>query len=148
MHTRLKERLWAYIVQNNPDLMFDLQEEYAVIHYLEEKVSKVMPTALRLIGEGKEGHAIEELCLNEMTEDLKPSRYNYICNLLQRVFPNEYQQHRESGHLTYLAVSLVDYCRNSFNELGFSEKNIKEDAIYAAITKKVGEYLNLKYNKH
>ncbi|HWV72862.1 MAG TPA: hypothetical protein VN040_14135 [Pseudosphingobacterium sp.] len=147
MHTRLKERLWAYIVQNNPDLMFNLQEEYAVIHYLEEKVSKVMPMALRLIGEGREGHAIEELCVNEMTKELRPSRYNYICNLLEQQYRYVYYSHRESGNLTYLAVSLVEHCRDTFNELGFSEKNQKEQSIHAAILEKVGEYLAEKNNK-
>lgn len=74
MQSMLTEKLWAYIVHNTPDLMLSLQENYSVTRYLEEKVSAIMPTVTQLLDEGKPQYAIEELCLNAMTEDLKPSR--------------------------------------------------------------------------
>jgi len=141
MHSQLKEKLWAYIVQNNPDLMFRLQEDYCVTQYLEEKVSSVMPTALSLLEQNKPGHVIHELCLNELTAELKPSRYNYIITLLASEFKTENALLRSSGSLGYEAVNLVEYCAAIFDELRFSEQNLQDPNIYKAITEKVADYL-------
>lgn len=143
MYTQLKEKLWAYIVSNNPDLMFHLQDEYHVVAYLEEKVSAIMPKALKLLGEGKSGHAIHELCLAEMTAELKPSRYHYICSLLREAFEGDYARLVESGLLTYHAVNLVDHCRERFDELHFCEETMDDPLVKAAITPLVDSYLKM-----
>ncbi|MEJ5144661.1 DUF1896 family protein [Sphingobacterium sp. MYb388] len=141
MHQQLKEKLWAYIVHNNPDEMFRLQDEYNVVRYLEEKVSAVMPTALRLLEEGRDGHAIHELCLNEMTADLKPSRFHYITTILNTEFEQDYTRLRESGLLTYEAVNLIAHCKATFDALHFSEATVDDSKTYYAITGQIQEYL-------
>lgn len=140
MRTKLKEKLWAYIVSNHPDLMFHLQDEYNVVKYLEESVSEVMPLAMKLLEEDKPGYVIHELCLNEMTKGLKPSRYNYITTVIAEEFEARYTELRESGLLTYEAVNLVEYCKGVFDELGFSEENEEDRTIHYAITGKIDEY--------
>ncbi len=62
MQNVLMQKLWTYIVHNNPDLLFKLQEEYSVAQYLEEKVSNVMPILIRLLSEERPQYVIEELC--------------------------------------------------------------------------------------
>ncbi|WP_288878882.1 hypothetical protein [Pedobacter panaciterrae] len=141
MYSQLKEKLWAYIVQNNPDLMFRLQDDYRVTAYLEEKVSAVMPTALSLLEQNKPGHAIHELCLNAMTTELKPSRYNYMISLLASEFKTENALLRASGSLGYEAVNLVEHCAGTFDELGLCEQNVRDPGIYKTITEKVAAYL-------
>ncbi|WEK36114.1 MAG: DUF1896 family protein [Candidatus Pseudobacter hemicellulosilyticus] len=137
----LKEKLWAYIVNNNPDLMFRLQDEYGVVKYLEEKVSGVMPLALRLLEEGKEGMAIHELCMEDLTADLKPSRFNYLTTVISEEFETDYARLRESGMLTYEAVNLVEFCKDTFEQLHFSTANEDDREIRYAIIGKVAEYL-------
>ena len=142
MYQQLKEKLWAYIVHNNPDLMFDLQEEYKVTTYLEDKVSAVMPTALKLLEAGKEGHAIHELCLNEMTAELKPSRYHYISRILSEEFAEDYERLKESGLLTYETVNLVGYCKPEFEAINFNEGNSKSDQFRHLVRMKIFKYLS------
>lgn len=142
MYQQLKEKLWAYIVHNNPDLMFNLQEEYNVTKYLDEKVSAVMPTVLRLLAEDKEGHAIQELAMNELTAKLKPSRYHYIQHIISEDFQDNYERLRESGLLTYETVNLVGICDKTFDQMGFSEQNEKEPTIRAAVREQVLNYLS------
>ncbi len=141
MYQQLKEKLWAYIVHNNPDQMFRLQDEYNVTQYLEEKVSAVMPLALKLLEEGRDGHAIHELCLNEMTAALKPSRYQYILRIMAEEFEQEYQKLRESGLLTYETVNLVSHCQETFEQLGFSEATEDDSKVYYAFAGKIAQYL-------
>lgn len=140
MHQQLKEKLWAYIVQNNPDLMHQLQDEYRVVKYLEEKVSSVMPKAMSYLEKNIPGYAIVELCMEDLTKDLKPSRYNYIVSILSEKFAEKYGQLRENGLLAYEAVNLVEYCKDVFDELRFSEDNKDRNMVQYPITSKIREY--------
>ena len=72
MEDILKEKLWFYIIHNNPDLMFTLQEEYNVLGYLNEKVNGVKSILEDMLSEGTPQYIIEEICLNVLIEDLKP----------------------------------------------------------------------------
>lgn len=140
MYQQLKEKLWSFIVHNNPDLMFNLQDEYRVTEYLETKVSAVMSTAMKLLEEGKEGHAILELCMNEMTAELKPSRYHYIAALVKDKFPDVFVRLREAGLLSYETVNLVDHCKDTFDVLGFCEENSNDQVIKEQVTGKILDY--------
>lgn len=141
MHQQLKERLWAFIVHNNPELMFNLQEGYNVTKYLEEKVSTIMPKALDLLAENKAGHAIIELCMEEMTKDLRPSKYHYIKSILSNEFPRVYESLKESGLLTYETVNIVDLCAPLFDQFSFSEENRTDEVLRYTISGAVDAYL-------
>jgi hypothetical protein len=123
MESVLKDKLWAYIVYNNPDLMISLQESYSVSQYLDEKVNAVLPMAELLLGEGKPQYVIEELCLNAMTAELKPSRYQYIRSVIEEEFPREYERMKENGTLTYEVVNLIEVCKDIFSDFDFSSEN-------------------------
>jgi hypothetical protein len=141
MHKILKEKLWAYIVHNNPDLMFDLQEDYSVTRYLDEKVKAIMPTAERLLSERKPLYVIEELCVKEMTEELRPSRFLYIREMLEEEFPDDWQRLREDGLLTYEIINMMESCREIFDSFKFSTENEDDRLLRGAIIGQVQEYL-------
>ncbi len=141
MQSMLKEKLWTYIVHNNPDLMFSLQEDYSVTRYLEEKVNAIMPTAGQLLTEGKPLYAVEELCLERLTEDLKPSRYLYIRSVIEEEFKLDYDRLKENGILTYEIVNLIEACKGIFSDFEFSRENEENRHLRYAIIGQVHEYL-------
>ena len=141
MQSMLTEKLWAYIVHNNPDLMFSLQEDYSVSRYLEEKVSTVMPMVAQLTDEGKPPYIIEELCLNTMTEELKPSRYQYIRSVIEEEFNADYERMKESGTLTYEVVNLIEACKGIFSDFDFNSENEANRHLRYAIIGQVHDYL-------
>lgn len=141
METVLKEKLWAYIVHNNPDLMISLQERQSINQYLDEKVNEVMPMAERLSGEGKPQYLIEELCLNAMTAELKPSRYHYIRSVLEEEFPNEYERMKDNGTLTYEVVNLIAQCKDIFIDFDFSRENEADRHLRHAIIARIHSHL-------
>ncbi|MGJ1327410.1 hypothetical protein [Sphingobacterium multivorum] len=141
MHKILKEKLWAYIVHNNPDLMFNLQEDYSVTRYLDEKVNGIMPMAERLLGEHKPLYVIEELCIKEMTEELRPSRFLYLREVLEQEFPDDWQRLREDGLLTYEIINMMESCREIYESFNFSVQNEDDQLLRAAIIGQVHEYL-------
>ncbi|MGO1672064.1 MAG: hypothetical protein ACTHYC_14660 [Sphingobacterium sp.] len=148
MHTKLKEKLWAYIVQNNPDLMHRLQDEYHVVKYLEEKVSAVMPKALKLLEKNIPGYAIIEICLNEMTAELKPSRYKFILGILKVHFPEIFQTYEEQGQLAYEGVKLVEYCQSTFEAVRFQMDDEQDIQMRSVIKTKIATYLDSNKSNH
>lgn len=137
----LKEKLWAYIVHNNPDLMFNLQEDYSVTRYLDEKVNGIMPMAERLLMERKPLYVIEELCVKEMTEELRPSRFLYIGEVLEQEFPEDWQRLREDGLLTYEIINMMESCRELFESFSFSSENEDDRMLRGAVIGQVAEYI-------
>jgi len=141
MQSMLTEKLWAYIVHNNPDLMLSLQEDYSVTSYLENKVAAVMPMAMQFLSEEKPQYIIEELCLQAMTEDLKPSRYQYIRSVIEEEFNDDYLRMKENGTLTYEVVNLIEACKSILSDFDFNSENEANRHLRYAIIGQVHDYL-------
>jgi hypothetical protein len=141
MVEKLKEKLWAYIVHNNPDLMFNLQEDYSVTRYLDEKINGILPMVDRLLAENTPQHAIEELALKELTADLKPSRFLYLRSVLEEEFPDDFKRLSEEGVLTYEILNLLETCQETFETFSFSSENEGCSHLRHAIIAQVHDHL-------
>ncbi len=141
MQSTLKDKLWAYIVHNNPELMVSLQEDFSVTKYLEEKVNGIMPVAEQLLSENRPLYSIVEICLDTMTEELKPSRYLYIRSVIEEEFNLDYERLKENGVLTYEVINLIEACKGIFNDFGFSRENEEDRHLKYAIIGEVHRYL-------
>ena len=142
MEDILKEKLWFYIIHNNPDLMFTLQEEYNVLGYLNEKVNGVKSILEDMLSEGTPQYIIEEICLNVLIEDLKPSRFIYIRSLLAEEFEKTYTTFRESGILTYEVINLMESCKEVFETIGFTNENEEDPTLRNALIGQIADYLS------
>lgn len=140
MHNHLKEKLKAYITINNPDLLLRLENDLALNGYLEERVSAAMPLILDLLAADKPGHAIEELALQQMTAELRPSRYNYILEILKDRFGSHYERLTEIGMLQYVTLELLERCQEVFDEHDFKERNKDSAWLQALIRAKIRDY--------
>ncbi|MCK9639215.1 MAG: DUF1896 family protein [Prolixibacteraceae bacterium] len=141
MQEMLKEKLWTYIVQNNADLMLNLQQDFSVIGYLEEKVNGIQSLASQLLAENKPGYIIEELCMEELTKDLRPSRFNYILSVLEDEFGQDFLRIKESGLLTYEIVNLISESETVFETLGFTQVNEQDRMLRYAIAGTIRQYM-------
>ena len=142
MEDLLKEKLWDYVLRNNPDLMFTLQENYSVCHYLNEKVDGIQSLIADMQAEGTSSYIIEEVCLHELTEDLKPSQFNYIRSLMEQEFESAYIQFYESGILTYEVINLIESCKEVFEIIGFTTENEEDATLRNALIGQIADSLN------
>ncbi|MEL1254060.1 DUF1896 family protein [Flavobacterium sp. DGU38] len=142
MEDLLKEKLWFYIIHNNPDLMFTLQENYSVLDYLNEKISSVKSILDDMLSDGTPKYIIEEICLNLLTEDLKPSRFLYIRSLLSDEFEKTYATFQEAGILTYEVINLIESCKPVFETIGFTKENEEDPNLRNALIGQIADYLN------
>ncbi|MGF2412692.1 MAG: DUF1896 family protein, partial [Ferruginibacter sp.] len=137
----LQNKLFEYIRDNNPDILFELEAETNVIVWLSEKVNGIEVRIVELQSQGLPEYEIEEICMAELTNDLRPSRYNYILNLLEEEFKDDYNKLLQSGLLQHEVINMINQCDPVFADLKFSEENEDNQFIRYAITGEVSEYL-------
>jgi hypothetical protein len=63
MREILMSKLYAYLIDNNPDILVALQEDKKLGEYLKQKWESIEPQSTQLFKEGKPAYIIEELCL-------------------------------------------------------------------------------------
>ena len=136
----LINKLHEYIRENNPDLLFQLEEDKKVTEYLSDKISTVS-ALIKQTENGKPAYIIEDACMDVLTQDLRPSKFNYISNLLQEEFESIYNQIQESGTLKFEVINLVNQCQSVFHDLKFSEENEGNQFLRYAILGTISEYL-------
>jgi hypothetical protein len=141
MQEILKEKFWTYIVRNNADLMLNLQQDYSVTGYLEEKVNGIQSLSSQLLAENKPRYIIEELCMEELIKDLRPSKFNYIRSVLEDEFELDFLRIKESGLLTYEIVNIISESEKVFESLGFTEVNEQNRILRYAIAGTIRQYL-------
>lgn len=138
---RLKQKLWAHIIVNNPGLIMELEKDDQLCNYLESKIESVLPLLDQLTSDGKPDYIIEELCIHELVANMRPYRFNYLWNVLEQEFRPFFKNWEQDGILTYELINLQQYCKDTFDALDFTMDDAYEDQVYNAITGMIEEYL-------
>ena len=143
MQEILINKLLEYIRENNPELLIQLEEEDKVAEYLSNKISTI-ESLLDNWEKGQPAYIIEVACMDILTQDLRPSKFNYICTILEEVFEASYQQLHESGVLQFEVINLINHCQPVFDTIGFTEENEDNWELRYTITGAISEYLESK----
>ena len=141
MKEQLIDKLHSYLLQNHLDLLIALQEDHRLTHYLEHKVSSVKELYEALQAENRPVYVVEALCMEELTRDLRPSRFEYVRALLDDEFEEDYQRMSNSGILTYEVINLIGACEPIFEVFGFGEENEDSGELKYAVMGMIAEYL-------
>lgn len=142
MENILKEKLWEYIIHNNPELMYKLQEQYGVTEYLDKKVKTVLALADEMLLECTPREIIEEICLNVLTAELKPSRFTYLRSLLFEEFQDTYMDFARSGILIYEVLNLMETFGELFETIGFTAGSTTDPNFKNTLIPKIADHLN------
>jgi len=142
MEELLITKLHSYIIQNNPDLLLTLEGEARISDYLAQKVATVKPLVERLLEEGNAPFFIEEECMDVLTQDLRPSKFHYVCGLLQKDFPFTYAHLRENGLLTYAVTEIIAAYIDLFETHHFSEDDPENTLLGEALHLELLRLLN------
>jgi hypothetical protein len=128
-----------YLQENNPEVLIQLGEESKVTDYLLNKVGMVDS----LINEEDDqyGYILETACMDILTQDLKPSRYRYICNILEEEFEDYYEKSEATGLKKLEAINLLGYCKQVFDDFGFNEESEDNRWLRYLIIGSISEYI-------
>lgn len=148
MQTILIEKLREYIIHNNPDILINLQTDSSFTQYLEERVQHVQPLLDELLAAGKPSYIIEEVCLNELTKDLRPSKFNYIRNVLEEEFERDFLLMKKMNTLTYEIMNLISECESVFAIMRFTEETEDNRDLRYAVTGTIQQFLEQVMGTH
>jgi hypothetical protein len=138
---RLINLLHDYLLRNHPELLIALQEDHRLRHYLGSKVDSVKELAESLQAENRPAYVTEALCLEELTRDLRPSRFEYVRLLLEEEFHGDYLRMKNSGILTYEVINLTGACEPIFEVFAFGEETQEGSELKYAVMGMIAEYL-------
>jgi hypothetical protein len=140
MQEILKRKLHDYIKENNPDILMTLQEENRLEGYLHSMINSVNALIEQLVSENKPSIIIEEICMDELTKPLRPSRFHFLKELLEQDFFEEYQHLLHSGILRPEINNLIAVCDPLFTAFGFSEENEDDKHLRNTVIGVIKEY--------
>jgi hypothetical protein len=142
MKEQLINKLHHFLMDNHLDLLIALQEEHRLTHYLRHKVDSVMELCEELQAENRPEYVIEALCMEELTRDLRPSRFVFIRSVLEEEFESDFERMSASGILTYEIINLIGACEPIFEVFAFGEETEDGRELRTAITGMIAEYLD------
>lgn len=144
MQEVLIEKLHQYVTENNPDLLIALQEKGNVSGYLREKIAEIDLLVNELLAVGTPAYIIEERCMDALTKELRPSKFNYLISVLEEEFEADYFKLKGSGLLTYEVINLIENCKPVFETFDFTLENENNRYLRYAIIGALKEYLENK----
>ncbi|MBN8717945.1 MAG: DUF1896 family protein [Sediminibacterium magnilacihabitans] len=144
MQEVLIAKLHQYIADNNLDLLITLQQDGNVSGYLKEKIAGVDLLVNELLAVGTPAYIIEERCMDALTKELRPSKFNYLISIIEEEFEQVYYKLKEGGLLTYEVINLIESCIPVFETFGFTLENENNRYLRYAIIGAVKEYIENK----
>ena len=141
LERHLASRLRQYLLENHLELAIALEEEHRLAHYLESKVKSVRELIGGLAPQNRPAYVVEALCLEELTRDLRPSRFHYVRTLLEEAFHTDYLRMKKSGVLAYEVIGLTGACEPIFEVFGFATDSEDGRGLRRAISGMAAEYL-------
>lgn len=125
-----------YIAENNPDLIVRIEGNESMKRYISDKVSTAMVLAKRLKEQGSSEDEILDTCLESMVTDLKPSKFRFVKDLIERKFKKKDDQLTEAGVLTYEIINIIENHDHLFEKHGFNDRegdNIQLESEFTAV---------------
>ena len=123
------------------DLLISLQEDHRLKDYLHRKVESVKDYWESLQAEKRPEFVIEALCMEELTCDLRPSRFEYVRNLLEEDFEAHYRRMLGCGILSYEVINLIGACEPIFEIYGLTDSDDDRRELRYAVTGMIAEYV-------
>lgn len=142
MQEILINKLHQYISENNPDLLIALEERNETTSFLNNKVTGIDNLISELKTANKPEYIIEEVCMDALTKELKPGRYNYIKNILEEEFEYAFYNFKRLGILVYEVINIINYSQDVLKDFDFTEENEDIRSFRYAVTGLISEYLS------
>jgi hypothetical protein len=141
MKELLLRRLHSYLLEYHTDLLISLQEDHRLTEYLHRKVSSVKNYWEQLQVENRPDYVIEALCLEELTCDLRPSRFAFVRNLLEEEFDTDYRRMLDCGILSYEVINLIGACEPIFGIYGLTDDTDDRKELRFAVIGMISKYI-------
>ena len=129
MKNSLTFLLRAYLAQHHPDLLFEVERENGVNAFIAAAIESLGDQPDELARQGTPAYVIEEICMEQLTQGFRPSRYDYLLSLLEDEFNATFAVWAERDLLSSVVLILLRDCGTVFDRFGFCEQNEDDEQL-------------------
>ena len=137
MNDKLQGLLLGYIRENNPDLLYQLDEDDALHAWVTEQIREVE----LVLGNAKATRIADTAYMDLMTVELKPSKFHYMRDLLEDQFVEDFNRFLASGELRYELIELIGLCNPFFEAMPLQEDIHENRQLDHAVKGVISQYL-------
>lgn len=123
MQEILLPKFHQYLQAHYPERVLALQETQGLMSYLTTTVQSVELLAEELVHRNVPPGEIEHQCWALLLETLPPSRFDYLSEIVESEFAEQYARLEQQGMLTMELVNLITFCDPVFEGLGPDEED-------------------------
>ncbi len=141
MQHLLRSELNEYLITHYPDLLLGLQEKGKVQSFLDEKIIEVTPLLHTLEKERIPSYIIKAKCMEWLMEQLEPSKFLYVKQILEEEFEKEVERWRQLGILTYEVINIIIAAVTAFEQFPLKDETEDNRFLRYVIIGTIKEYL-------
>lgn len=135
MQELLTIKLHHYLAAHHPDLLLSLEEEGRMKAYLEEKVQGISGEMDALLAGDTPAYMVEIHCMDILIASLGTSKYDYIYNLLEDEFEENFITLEQQGMLLYEIINIIQHCGDLLKDFDEDDKLLRY-----AVTGAIADY--------
>ena len=125
MQELLTIKLRQYLAVHHADLLLSLEEEGRVEAYLQEKVQGISGEMETLLAGDTPAYMAEIHCMDILIQSLGASKYDYIYNLLEDEFEENFTTLERQGILLYEIINIIQHCGELLEDFDEDDKLLK-----------------------
>lgn len=141
MRTQIKEQFKILLQEDYPEVILLFTENGSLQQYLEDRITTIDPLIDELLQEDMTNEEVITLCMEQLIAGFGPSKYKYLSEVMQREFPEEYEQFNHAGVLKFEVTNLIVACMAAFDAFEFSLDNLDDTFLRHMIIAEMHDYL-------
>jgi len=118
MQELLTIKLRHYLTAHYPDRLLALEAEGKEEAYIREQVESLSGEMEALLAGDTPAYMVEIHCMDVLINSLGPSKYDYVCDILEEEFVEDHARLERCGILLFEAVNIIGACglQDDFDE--------------------------------
>lgn len=122
-------KLHDYLAVHYPDLLLTLEEEGQKEAFIREKVTGISGEMEAMLAADTPAYMIEVHCMDVLIASLGPSKYDYVCNILEEEFEERFTVLEARGILLFEIINIIQRCGSSFEAFEEDDRMLRYEII-------------------
>jgi hypothetical protein len=134
----------AYLFLHNPEILIKDSQIFTRPRLLKNKVKQTSDRIMAMIAAGSCRQEIIDQSVELITEELRPSRFGYVCAVIASEFPKTFLRWVRIDELAEQVLDVVNACEPVFCMFKFNSQKTEQHSIYQTVKNFIGHYLKRK----
>lgn len=110
MQELLQIKLQNYLAVHYPDMLLSLAEEGTAEAFIRGQVESISGEMDVMLAGGAPAYEVEVYCMDVLIGSLPPSKFDFICDILEGEFIESYKSFEQTNILLFEVVNIIAAC--------------------------------------